>query len=367
MNKKLYFNQSGIAQVVVLLLLLSGVALGTYLVRERTNLIPHAQEGNSCQVDSDCVDLPQYCDGDITRQCGGGYCDNGACQRACEIVEGNPLSCGGSTPNSGNNPPDQSGTSSCSILNSNWTSCNTDQANNGYVVNNDGYMKGDSCHRKIYKYEETLESGELCCSTPFTPAADQAECKANVVGTVDGDQLKTNGSENQTNSCKDNGLEYCEEGKKIVKKNGRPNNSGLCDYDFEDLGQVTECSRKDNGTVIKEGQGISSQGEPLACEESEQVNTYYDTKVLTNLAYYTAITKGTPELCVKADLGQFPHLYAHSQDDPDNERRLFMCSGKDGSIKWRVVSQDGNSLVPTQEEFSIDVNQEQVQKAKTGS
>lgn len=365
MNKKLYFNQSGIAQVIVLLLLLGGVAIESYLVRERTNLIPHAQEDNSCQVDSDCGDLPQYCDGDVTRQCGGGYCDNGTCQRACEIVDGNPLSCGGSTPNSGSNPSDESGTSSCSALNSSWTSCNKDQANNGYVVNNDGYMKGDSCHRKIYKYEETLESGELCCSTPFTPAADQAECKASVVGTVDGD------SENPTNTCKDNGLEYCEDGKKIVKKNGRPNNSGSCDYDFEDLGQVTECSGKDNGTVIKEGQGGAGQGQQLACQESEAVSTYYNTKVLTNLAYYTAITKGTPELCVKADLGQSPHLYAHSQDDPDNERRLFMCSGKDGTIKWRVVSSDGTSLVPTQEEFSSDPsdlpNKEQVQKANGGS
>src|SRR3989344_7611825 len=43
MNTK-YFNQSGIAQVVVLLLLLGGVVLGSYLVRERTNLIPHAQD-----------------------------------------------------------------------------------------------------------------------------------------------------------------------------------------------------------------------------------------------------------------------------------------------------------------------------------
>lgn len=365
MNKK-YFNQSGIAQVFLLLLLLGGVALGTYLVRERTNLIPHAQEDNSCQVDSDCGDLPQYCDGDVTRQCGGGYCDNGTCQRACEIVEGNPLSCGGTQrEGNGNGAVQQGQGDNCS--NSNWVKCSTDQANNGYVVNNEGYMKGDVCHRKIYKYEETLGSSELCCSTPFTPAADQAECKANAVGTIDGDQLKNGGLGDLASSCKDNGMEYCEDGKKIVKKNGRLNNAGGCDYDFEDLGLTTECSGKDNGTVIKAGESTNGQGQQLACQESEQVNTYYDTKVLTNLAYYTAIMKGTPELCVKADLGQSPHLYAHSQDDPDNERRLFMCSGKDGSIKWRVVSSDGNNLVPTQEEFSTDINQEQVQKAKTGS
>jgi hypothetical protein len=370
MNKKTFFNQSGIAQVAVLLLLVGGIVLGSYLVRERTNLIPHAQEveagycengwefkggdagnnsnweNNGCGLENQQEHITQIEENDriyCERECGSvnsceGYLGNKRCKQTNDG--------GGGNISSGDNRCEQP-----------KYYCDFNKDPNGRRIFKTGAYFTDDPSDPLYG-----ERDQNGCVYDFQ---DKGNCQGDeeVIGTAPEGWGK-NGEQNtgKLNSCPDNGLEYCEGGKTIVKKNGRPNDSGSCDYDFEDRGQTAECSGKDNGTVIKAGQG--TQDQQLACQETDKVNTYYDTKVLTNLAYYTAIIKGTPELCVKADLGQSPHLYAHSQDDPDNERRLFMCSGKDGSIKWRVVSADGNSLVPTQEEFSTDINQEQLQKAK---
>lgn len=46
-------SQSGIAQILVVLLLVAGVGLGTYLVSQRTNLLPKAEECNP-GIDNDC-------------------------------------------------------------------------------------------------------------------------------------------------------------------------------------------------------------------------------------------------------------------------------------------------------------------------
>lgn len=65
---------------------------------------------------------------------------------------------------------------------------------------------------------------------------------------------------------------------------------------------------------------------------------------------FQAIMAGRPGACVEADLGQKPHLYAKGitkikEKDKDNPKetgqsklsRLFLCSGKDGKIKWRII------------------------------
>lgn len=289
-------NQSGFAQMLVLVLLLTGIGLGIYLVRQRTNLLPQAQENNQCE------DLPVYCEDGKTRQCTGGYFDieSNECKRSCEAVEGDPLNCGG----------DESKSS-----------------------------EGKKCEDKKYYCDYNKDPG----------------------------------------------------GKRIFKTGGYftndPNDplygerdSEGCVYDFQDTKQACDGSEEvvgtppggsSNGGTSDDSPGIGtgdSKGQSLACQETKAVNSYYDSKVATNLMHYYAIIKGTPETCVKADLGLAPHMYAHELNDGDDERRLFLCSGKDGSIKWRVVSGDGSSLAQTREEFSKDINdlpnKENVRKAE---
>lgn len=274
-------NQSGFAPILVLILILAGVGLGTYLVQQRTNLLPKAQE-------EQCPDLPQYCENGQTRQCRGGYLDeSGSCQRSCDVVEGNPLSCGG----------------------------------------------GDSKSSE----EKKCEYKKYYCDYNKDPGGKRI--------------FKTGGY--FTNDSND-------------PLYGERDSRG-CVYDFQDTKQACDGSEEvvgmplggsSNGGTSDDSPGIGtgdSTGQQLACQETKAVNSYYNSKVATNLMHYYAIIKGTPEVCVKADLGLDPHLYVYPMDG-DDERRLFLCSGSDGSIKWRVVSGDGSNLVQTREEFSKDIN-----------
>lgn len=297
------FNQKGIAHILILALLLAGIVLGTHFVQQRNNILPRAQE-------TDCPDLPFYCQDGQTRQCRGGYLDeNGLCQRSCDVIEEDTLNCG-----KGGNQNDLS----CSNLDKDWVFCTDKQATSGEVINNAGYMTGDLCQRKIYKWESRgsyeSDSNGNCCSTPLTPAADQAECK-------------------------------------IDAQNTSPS----------PVASLTTSSNSPSGSLQP---GASAT---LACDEPKAASSYLNSKVAANLMHYYAIIKGTPEVCVKADLGLDPYLYAHPVDG-DDERRLFICSGKDGSIKWRVVSGEGSSLAQTKEEFSKDINdlpnKENVEKAE---
>ncbi len=69
-----FASQSGVGQIILMVLLLAGVAVGTYVVQNRTNLIPHASEDNSCNDDT------YYCEGDKKIHKTGGYQDeNGEC------------------------------------------------------------------------------------------------------------------------------------------------------------------------------------------------------------------------------------------------------------------------------------------------
>lgn len=100
-------------------------------------------------------------------------------------------------------------------------------------------------------------------------------------------------------------------------------------------------------------------GSTLSCNASQATSSYYDTKVATNLAFYEGILRGAPNTCVKADLGLDPHIYAHAGDGKQDERRLFLCRGmnnKPGSLDltWRVVSDDGQTLVLTKENFPLN-------------
>lgn len=59
-------NQAGIAQILVLVLLLGGVVAGTYLVQQRTNLLPKAFQpwGSACQAGVKQFSLGESCQGD---------------------------------------------------------------------------------------------------------------------------------------------------------------------------------------------------------------------------------------------------------------------------------------------------------------
>ncbi|MBI2596459.1 putative Ig domain-containing protein [Candidatus Daviesbacteria bacterium] len=59
------------------------------------NLVGNVLAQESCN-ENGCQDLPQYCQDGVTRQCTGGYCDDSeTCQRSCDVVDGDPLNCGG--------------------------------------------------------------------------------------------------------------------------------------------------------------------------------------------------------------------------------------------------------------------------------
>lgn len=65
-------SQAGIAQILVLLLLLGGIGLGTYLVQQRTNIFPKAQENKSllCPVCGSMYSSGAYeCQDDDFRLC----------------------------------------------------------------------------------------------------------------------------------------------------------------------------------------------------------------------------------------------------------------------------------------------------------
>lgn len=338
-------NQKGITHLLLLAFLITAVAIGTYLVQEKTSLIPSAQE-------NDCPDLPAYCEDGQTRQCAGGYLDeSGSCQRACEIIEEDPLDCGGET---GDIPSTNNTNDSCSSLG--LVSCTNDEADNGWVVDNNGYMQGNTCYRKIYQYKDSTEES-LCCSTPLTPAGDQDECKI--------DAQRTSGETSQKiQACPDEGLVYCgDQSEKVQKYNSRWNaEKNECEYDFKTL-PGNECADKSPGDVIEPGIGkeISSgedehlSEETSSCTEEEAKIPYIDSALRTNLLYYYAIITGTPEKCVKSDLNLPDFIYKDGVDGGVG-RRLFTCSGKDGSIKFRVMSKDGSGLVQTTESFPTDPN-----------
>jgi hypothetical protein len=65
-------SQAGVGQLVVVMVLLAGLAVGTYVVQQRTNISPNADEA--------CTDDVTYCDGGRKIHKTGGYQDeNGVC------------------------------------------------------------------------------------------------------------------------------------------------------------------------------------------------------------------------------------------------------------------------------------------------
>jgi hypothetical protein len=59
---KLLNNQKGIAPVIVLVLLLAGLGVGTFLVQNRTNLFPKAQKAQSPRIAETSFSLSAYTD-----------------------------------------------------------------------------------------------------------------------------------------------------------------------------------------------------------------------------------------------------------------------------------------------------------------
>ncbi|MBI2330511.1 hypothetical protein HYU94_03895 [Candidatus Daviesbacteria bacterium] len=118
----------------------------------------YAQE--ACIDDSGCGDLPQYCEGNDTWQCTGGYCGDGTCQRTCNKVNGNPAGCGGNPP-----PADESwctaGRHVCGDIGTPQGSCTKD---------------GKSCTR-FETYQCTTSSGVNYCGDKGAGTSGDYECR----------------------------------------------------------------------------------------------------------------------------------------------------------------------------------------------
>lgn len=364
-----FAGEAGITQIVVMILLLAGIAVGTYLVSQKTNLLPKADEG-TCTYDQFCDpnggnDLSagqQSCTGTNPNGAGENQCGyNPAVEPACSAC--NPIS------NSGDTTPGR-----CKDVNPDWVYCSKSQADSGFPVDNNGYTHTDNvCYRKIYQYADKgpyTDPEDFCCTVVETPAANQTECKAlsqgsSGEGATPGTGTTEPGGTGITggaNPCRDNpvtppeGNQWVADcSKSCADKSAcplpNPANSNISNQD-----DGRWCFGFDAGNrcmVLKEGTS-------LTCNTSVATTSYYETKVATNLAFYEGILRGAPNTCVKADLGLDPHIYAHANTgDGTDERRLFLCGGannKPGSLDltWRVLSGDGQTLVLTKENFSLN-------------
>lgn len=315
--------------------------MGTYLVQQKTNILPRAQENESCEQNSDCVDLPMYCEDGATRQCAGGLCEAGKCQRACEIIPSNPLSCNGG-----------------SITGTSETfTCTKDEADSGLPAREctEGGCSGFQ-YRRFARYDDANDNGfvdsnetvycnwsicqDFTCPpgvkppTAGTGSATLLQCKDNPVTPPSGHQWVADCAKPcTTNSECPQNPELPEELKK---------NSSWC-FGFPGGNRCM---------VLKPGTS-------LVCTDAKVTTSYYDTKVATYLAYFEAIMRGVPEICTKADLGLEPRLEALAQKGGNDQRRLYLCSGKSNkpgnlNITWRVTSDNGENLVLTKETFSND-------------
>ncbi len=222
MSKKRLINQSGIAQVVVLLLLVGGIVLGSYLVRERTDLIPQAQEvevgycengwefkggdagnnsnweNNGCGLENQQEHIAQMEENDRIY-----------CERECGSVENCEGNLGNKMCKQSNDGRDNQG-GQCSEQK---YYCDFNRDPNGRRIFKTGGYFTDDPSDPLYGERD----GQGC----VYDFQDKGECQGDeeVIGTPPenwgnggGNQ---GGSENPTNTCADNGLEYCENEKKM--------------------------------------------------------------------------------------------------------------------------------------------------------
>ncbi len=359
-------NQQGIAHLVLLLFLLAAVGMGTYLVQQRTNILPFAQEDNN-----QCPDLSQYCEDGQTRQCTGGYPDEeGTCQRSCGIIEGNPLSCGGSevTTESDTETNNENACSDQRYYCDPNVDQNTDPSGrtSKRIYKTGGYFTDDPSDPLYGERVKDSSAPDYGCVYHFQDTEQPCDGTEETLGTP---LLKTQGGEAKT--CPDEGLIYCDQDQetlqkfKVRKHNAQWNaEKNECEYDFERITEGDECAEKGVGDVIQAGsekEVAAGEGAPLsektlACSEEQVIKPYVDSKLEANLIYYYAIITGTSNRCVKADL-TLPEFIRKDGIDGGTGRRLYLCSGNDGTIKWRVQASDGsNNLVQTKEQFPTDPN-----------
>lgn len=145
-----FASQSGVGQIILMVLLLAGVAVGTYVVQNRTNLIPHASEDNSCNDDT------YYCDGDKKIHKTGGYQDdNGECVYDYQEA-------GSCSSNSDQKTDSDSSEKDCKNAGGTWKddrcytaksskdSCGYDQQSKQYSCSN-----GQRCYEDFFKDDST--------------------------------------------------------------------------------------------------------------------------------------------------------------------------------------------------------------------
>lgn len=103
------------------------------------------------------------------------------------------------------------------------------------------------------------------------------------------------------------------------------------------------------GPTGQQGQGQQSgqQSGTQACNPELTKQTYYDAKVANRYARFVAIMRGIPEYCVQADLGLPPGIRDDSEDGSIKNGRLYLCSGKESSpdkldLVWRIISDEGH-------------------------
>lgn len=306
-KEKIFISQVGFINVVALLLLVGGIIAGTYLVQQRTNLLPKAQEA--------------------PHECSQAEADTGSPTKACE-----KNGCKGYqyhhfenwTDNNGNGEKDSEDSFSCS-----WTQC-TD-------------LYECPAGTQTTTQTSSIQDGQSCQDNPSgatRPAGYKwvADCSKSCTDFSNHSQCPKNDSDPQ---------------------NVKPETSRWC-YNFKEGGRCLQlkASSQDPGLSSQQAsQNISQMNQTQACTNG--LKTHLDSKVAIRLALYYAIIQGVSEACVKADLGLDPQLTA--QNEAGTTGRLFLCSGKESKpgsliLKWRIDTGTDGTLEQVKNPPSTDPN-----------
>lgn len=346
-------NQKGIAQILILLLLVAGIGFGAYVVQQRTNILPHA-ENNAPRTDNgDCrdnpTDPPSTPDGENFS-----YKWKADCNKFCDKNSDCPQNSGDSDRVEKNTSAwcygFGDGTNRCMMLVSVDKSSKKENSSNS---NNSSSNSSNNSGSSGDPRDSTRTDKSNCRNNPVDPPS-----------TPNSENFKYLWKADCTSSCGKNS--ECKQNTKDPDRVEK-NTSNWC-FGFGDgsnscmmLVSVDKSSGKENESSFspmnnKTSSGTNGSGSAAACttNQVQQVaNTYYDAKVAQRYARYTAIIRGAKEYCVQADLGieapGIPPLRENSADGGVQNGRLYLCSGKNNAadkldLVWRVISDDGKDI-----------------------
>lgn len=296
-KEKIFISQLGFINVVALLLLVGGIVAGTYLVQQRTNLLPKAQEKIMACDGQTLFGQSEQSFNDFTAKYGEQAAEAWVEEHEAELAKsGQP--CPGSTSQT-----------------TTQTSTQTASSSDG-----EGCRDNPSGATRPAGYKWAADCSKSCAD--FT---SHTECPKN-----ESDPF-----------------------------NVKPETSRWC-YNFKEGGRCLQLKSQagDPGLSSQQAsQNISQMNQTQACTNG--LKTHLDSKVATRLALYYAIIQGVSEACVKADLGLDPQLTA--QNEAGVTGRLILCSGKDSKpnalvLKWRVATPPNDTLETVKNPPSTDPN-----------